>query len=255
MTTVTLPTDVPAESAAPAYTEVELGLMADAAESFVRMTDEASLALHRFMRVVGESPTFDQWEAARKAAVSGYRRKYPAATDDAGYKFWSRFVSGLRQYAGEHGFEFTVPEKPKAATPEATKKAAQRAAEKKAVEAFGSSAEALKAAADVAASLAAGTATTEDVAKAMIAQKAAVALAESEKKAAAKAAESMLKERRKVLKAAVDAAPAHVLSILELAAVIAGEGSTEDQRSAAWGAFEAIAPKAKGEPAKARKAA
>lgn len=255
MTTDTLPTDASVAPVTPAYTDVELGLMADAAEAFVRMTDEASLALHRFMRAVGDAPTFDQWESARKAAVAGYRRKYPAATNDAGYQFWSRFVANLRQYAGEHGFEFSVPEKPKAATPEATKKAAQRAAEKKAVEAFGSSAEALKVAADVTAAMAAGTATTDDIAKAVVAQKAAVALAESEKKAAAKAAESMLKERRKVLKVAIDAAPAHVLSALELAAVIAGEGSTEDQRSAAWAAFESTAPRVKGEPVKVRKAA
>lgn len=100
---------------------------ADIGESFTRIDADRTLLVHGFLGMVGESPTFESWESARVEWIAGYRRIKPAATDDACNTAWSRFVGALRQYAGEAGFECTIPTKPKSTNPESVKKAESRA--------------------------------------------------------------------------------------------------------------------------------
>lgn len=89
---------------------------------------DSGLALHKFMRALGDAPTFETWETVRKTAISDvYRAKYPKANDDAANVWWNRLLKKVRDYVNENGFDFTIPSKPKATTPEAVKKAEARA--------------------------------------------------------------------------------------------------------------------------------
>lgn len=99
---------------------------ADIGENFTRIDADRALLLHGFLAKVGETPSFESWETARKDWGTGYKRIKSAATDDAVNTAWSRFVAGLRTYAAENGFSVAVPEKPKATTSEAQRKAEER---------------------------------------------------------------------------------------------------------------------------------
>lgn len=106
--------------------DVKSMTFADIGESFTRIDADRTLILHGFLSKVGETPSFDSWESARKEWGTGYKRIKTAANDDAVNTAWSRFVGSLRNYAAENGFTCTVPEKPKSTNPEAVKKAESR---------------------------------------------------------------------------------------------------------------------------------
>lgn len=97
------------------------------AAAFVSIDADRSMVLHQFMRLMGDAPTYESWESGRVQWIAGYRTKKVDAKDEACNVAWSRFVSCVRQYVTENGFDFTVPEKPKSTSPAATKKAEQRA--------------------------------------------------------------------------------------------------------------------------------
>ena len=63
--------------------DVKSMTFADIGESFTRIDADRTLILHGFLSKVGETPTYDAWESARKEWGQGYKRVKPAATDDA----------------------------------------------------------------------------------------------------------------------------------------------------------------------------
>lgn len=106
---------------------MEQATMKTLAANFARIDSDRDATLRAICTVLGEEPTFDQWEAARLEAVAGYRTVKPNATDDAAGKFWARLVQAASKYASEEGFDFAIPSKPKAETPEAARKRESRA--------------------------------------------------------------------------------------------------------------------------------
>lgn len=228
------------------YTPETMTALADAGEKFARTDVDRAFALHQFMRAVGEAPTFDQWNTARAQAIIGYRRTKPQANDDACNTWWSRMLKALRTYADESGFEFKVPAKPKSDNPEAEKKAAQRANPFE-----GQAPEVIQA--EIARLT--GIGDKDSVKLALKAHEALGKMAREAQKTASKAEADALKPRRDTVAKAVKAAPAHVLALLEAVIDLSAENASAEAKARAWAVLQAVAPKAKPEPAKMRKAA
>ena len=111
--------------AAPIFSTAELQGLADAATLYTQSREDQKEAALDFARILGDGCTYDRWEAARKAWITGYIVKKPLATDEAKNTAWHRFVRSLSEDAG-----FTAPTKPKKTEGAAPKMAAKRAAEK-----------------------------------------------------------------------------------------------------------------------------
>lgn len=84
-------------------------------------------ALHGFLALVGDAPTYETWESFRLGFCAVYRAKRPRAGDDAVNTAWCRFVRDVKCYVEENNLLQTFPEKPKSASPEAARKQAARA--------------------------------------------------------------------------------------------------------------------------------
>lgn len=244
---------VHAEPAAPLFTPEAINAMSNAGEKFCRADTDRAFALHEFMRAVGDAPTYDGWMAARAAYVTGYLRTKPQANEDAQAKSWSRFVQSLRDYANEGGFDFKVPEKPKAETPaaEAMRKSRANAYAEMSTE---DRAAAIK---DLTATVA--KAPTKDAADALAKALAAQAKADKEAaKAKEKAEGEATKKRRDAVRDYIKGCPTAVLQMFEYLMDATAECNSAQVQMAAWNnmvaAKVAISAKALETPKRTRKA-
>ena len=222
-----------------------LAVIQKSGRDFCKADTDRAFALHNFMRVIGDAPTYDAWMTARAALVAGYRETKPNANDDAANTWFSRYVGALRAYVNEQGYSMSFPEKPKATTPEAEKKAAQRA------NPFDG-----KTRDDIQATIATLTGSDMDTAKAKVkALEALDKLNKAEVKAREQAEADKLKPRREVVQAVVKKAPAHVLALMEAIIDMTADNASDESKIRAWAILEAIAPKVKQAPAKIKRAA
>ena len=226
--------------------DVQSMSFADFGEQFTRIDADRSLVLHGFLAKVGETPTYDVWESARKEWGQGYKRVKPAATDDAVNTAWSRFVGGLRNYAAENGFTCTVPEKPKAATPEAVKKAESR---KNPFDGLTLD-DARKHQADIVAKVSeaqkAGTVPPAEVLTDMAKVTEVVVKLEREAgKARIKASKEKLAPRIDALKKRLSQADERFITLVELVADATDMRNNDQVRAAAWAALAKAAPETK----------
>lgn len=245
---MTIQSETPVAVAAAALADEAIGKIEKAGEGFARADADRSLSLHLFIGAVGEKPTFEQWESARKAAIAGYRKVKPQATDDAANVWWSRFVAAARTYAGEAGFDFALPTKPKSASPEAIKKAEARANplqgktldEVRKIKA--EAAEALKAA------------PTQESIKAMSqAIEAEAKLVKAEAEARAKAAKTQLQPRIDALRKWISGADMRTITVAEALRDAMDQTAKPEAREAAWDVLRTVVP-ARIDNAKADKA-
>lgn len=214
---------------------------------FSKADTDRAFALHNFMRAVGDEPTFENWESARRALIAGYRETKPAANDDACNTWFSRYLKALTAYVNENGFDMKIPTKPKATSAEAEKKAAQRA------NPYADKAPEVIQAAIVELT---GKADKESIKLALKAAEALEKVQKAEAKAAEKAEADTLKPRRDTIGKAIKTAPAHVLALVEYVLDMSAENASEASKARAWAALQAVAPKpAKPETVKVRKAA
>jgi len=84
-------------------------------------------ALHGFLSIVGDNPTYELWNGFRLGFCAVYRAKRPRAGDAAINVAWSRFVSDVKAYVEEQNLLQSFPAKPKASSPEAVRKQTARA--------------------------------------------------------------------------------------------------------------------------------
>lgn len=101
--------------------------LSESVSKFCKLDSDRSFALHQFLQVLGDEPSYENWETARIAAIKGYLTTKPHANVDAQNKFWSRYVQQLKNYVNENDFDFTIPEKPKAETKAAETQRKKRA--------------------------------------------------------------------------------------------------------------------------------
>ena len=85
------------------------------------------MAISKFLTIVGDAPTYEEWESFRLGFGAVYRARRPKAGDDAVNTAWSRFVADVKAYATEMNLIQEFPVKPKAASPEAVRKQTARA--------------------------------------------------------------------------------------------------------------------------------
>lgn len=218
-------------TATPVFAPEALQTMVDAAASFIAADLDVGLALHRFMRAVGGEPTYSQWEAARGAYIQAYLAKSPKANEDAQNKSWSRFVAKLRGYADENGFEFAVPQKPKAETPAAQAMAAKRAEAKAAFD--GKTPAELETMKAEAVARVAAQPTKENIASLSAVTTAHSKAVEAETKAAKKVETDATKKRRDVVAGYVKTCPPAVLHLFELLADATADNVAPDVQSLA----------------------
>lgn len=197
------------------YSPEAIQTMVEASTAFIHADLDTGLALHRFMRAVGGEPSYAQWECARGAYIQAYKVKAPNSNEDAQNKSWSRFVSKLRDYVNEQGFEFSIPAKPKADTKAATAMAEKRATEKAQFEGKSKAdLEAIKA--EAAQRISKGD-TSQDAIKALSSVSTALdKVVKAEAKAAEKASTDANKQRRNTVVEYVKACPPAVLHLFEL---------------------------------------
>lgn len=219
---------------------------ADIGESYTNIDADRSLVLHGFLSKIGETPSFDSWEAARKEWGTGYKRVKTAANDDAVNTAWSRFVGGLRNYAAENGFTCTVPDKPKSTNPEAVKKAASRANPLQ-----GKTLDEVRKAKAEAAEAVKTAPTREAVDSLARAIEAEGKLVKAEAEARAKAAKAAIQPRIDAMMKILRAADGRTLTLFEALHDATRGDSTAEAKAAAWSVILACAPGA----AKADKAA
>lgn len=214
------------------FTPDTLTNIAALATSFCKLDADRSLSLHKFMGLVGDSPTYENWMQARTAWIQGYLVVKPAANEDAQNMAWSRYLAALRTYASENGFDFTVPNKPKASTP-----AAEKAREKRAnefadmgkadlVEAVASIHEAIKCAPP--------QETGMHAAKLVKAQEALSKIEKVERKAADTAKNKDKNNRVDAVAKAAKVAGPDVLVLLEAVIDATDDNAPDDIRARAW---------------------
>lgn len=110
-----------------AYSPEVLTSISAAAVKFLKADTDRAFALHEFMRLVGDEPSYDQWMSARAAFIQGYLTTKPAANEDAQNMAWSRYTKQLKAYVDEQGFEMKFPVKPASDKPAAVSQAKARA--------------------------------------------------------------------------------------------------------------------------------
>lgn len=93
-----------------------------AGKLFAQSETHAAESLDLFARLVGDSPTWEVWEAERLKFINGYVGVKPTTKGDAAYKAFGRFKNRLVET-----YAITIP---KASTAAAEKKAAERKAKR-----------------------------------------------------------------------------------------------------------------------------
>lgn len=212
---------------------------AKAVGSVFALVDGAEKASSEVLaRIIGEKPTFEQWEAVRIEWRGGYAEQVGEGVKAASIdRAWQRQAAALAE------FEL---EKPKSASPEAQKKAAQRANpfQGKTIDVVREektkAAEAVK------------TAPTPDNVKLLAAAlEAEHKLQKAEAEARQKAAKAQLQPRIDAMLKIVRGADGRTLALLEAMIDATSADRSEDQKKAAWSVILACAPGA----SKASKAA
>lgn len=216
-----------------------LTAIAGAVTNYCKADTDRAFALHEFMRLVGDEPSYDNWMLARGAAIQGYKATKPNANDAACDTFWSRYVKQLREYVNEQGFDMHFPEKPKAATPAA--EAMRKARSNPFAEATKAEAEAVIA--EVTERVKAGDVSKEVIDTLGKARARLEAIAKSEKKASEKAAKDAEKSRRDPLIAWIKEAPSDVLAVVEFLHDALSESTPDADRLQAWKNVAALAKK------------
>lgn len=215
-----------------------LTAIAELATSFCKLDADRSLNLHKFMSAVGDSPTYDNWMAARGAWIQGYMIAKPKASEDAQNMAWSRYLNALRVYAGEEGFDFTIPEKPKATTAAAEKQREKRANEFVSLSKseLVDTVETLAQAVSEAPAMERG----QHAAKLIKAQEALSKIERAEAKAAEKAANADKVARLKAINEFVKGAGGDVLVLVEAVITANDEHSGDDAKTRAWEMLAAV---------------
>ena len=94
-------------------------IAADCGKSFAKNKFEKLEIARSYSRMLGTSPTYEQWESARINWVSGHAEENPEVTGNAHDAAWNEFAKLLSDLFGQT--------KPKSTNPVSTKKAEERA--------------------------------------------------------------------------------------------------------------------------------
>jgi len=94
-------------------------IAADCGKSFAKNKFEKLEIARSYSRMLGTSPTYEQWESARISWVSGHAEENPDLTGNAHDAAWGEFAKLLSDLFGQT--------KPKSTNPVSTKKAEERA--------------------------------------------------------------------------------------------------------------------------------
>jgi len=94
-------------------------IAADCGKSFAKNKFEKLEIARSYSRMLGTSPTYEQWESARINWVSGHAEENPEVTGNAHDAAWGEFAKLLSDLFGQT--------KPKSTNPVSTKKAEERA--------------------------------------------------------------------------------------------------------------------------------
>jgi len=94
-------------------------IAADCGKSFAKNKFEKLEIARSYSRMLGTSPTYEQWESARVNWVSGHAEENPELTGNAHDAAWNEFATLLNSLFGQT--------KPKSTNPVSTKKADERA--------------------------------------------------------------------------------------------------------------------------------
>jgi len=94
-------------------------IAADCGKSFAKNKFEKMEIARSYSRMLGTSPTFEQWESARINWVSGHAEENPEVTGNAHDAAWNEFATLLNSLFGQT--------KPRSTNPVSTKKADERA--------------------------------------------------------------------------------------------------------------------------------
>ena len=92
---------------------------ADCGKSYAKNKLERMEIARSYSRMLGTSPTFEQWESARINWVSGHAEENPEVTGNAHDAAWNEFATLLNSLFGQT--------KPRSTNPVSTKKAEERA--------------------------------------------------------------------------------------------------------------------------------
>ena len=221
-----------------AYTPEVLTSMSAAAVKFLKADTDRAFALHEFMRLVGDEPTYDQWMSARAAFIQGYLTTKPAANEDAQNMAWSRYTKQLKAYVDEQGFEMKFPVKPASDKPAAVSQAKARANPYKDLPRAALETEVKKLSEAVAKS------PTADNARALL--KANEAMEVAVKKAQREADKTVNAGKKKMAKAIHDYVIAHgndVLALFEALMDATYENSADEVKRRNWELLASVAQK------------
>ena len=219
-----------------AYSPEVLTSMSAAAVKFLKADTDRAFALHEFMRLVGDEPSYDQWMSARAAFIQGYLTTKPAANEDAQNMAWSRYTKQLKAYVDEQGFEMKFPVKPASDKPAAVAQAKARANPYKDLPRAALETEVKKLSEAVA------KAPTADNARALL--KANEAMEAALKKAQREAEKSTGAAKKKMAKAIHDYVVAHgddVLALFEALMNATYENSADEVKRQNWELLAGVA--------------
>ena len=221
-----------------AYTPEVLTSISAAAVKFLKADTDRAFALHEFMRLVGDEPSYDQWMSARAAFIQGYLSTKPAANEDAQNMAWSRYTKQLKSYVDEQGFEMKFPNKPTSDKPAAQAQAKARANPYKDMPKAALETEVQKLSEAVAKS------PTADNARALL--KANEAMGAAMKKAQREADKTVNAGKKKMAKAIHDYVIAHgndVLALFEALMNATYDNSPDEVKRQGWELLASVAQK------------